>query len=588
MRRFSLFCLIFLICVTTKASAGISYTVDFQGLNDPAALKTIKSLSQLTTLKRRPPVSVNALRYRAESDVPDILKVLHAHGYYEASVDIRIDENENIIDVRILIQPGPVYKIESYTIDLHHGEKKIFCEQATLKNIGILLGKPAWARQILNSEMRLMQILAECGYPLASVEERSVIADGSTKGVRITLNIETGPLSHFGALSLLGLRDVRPRFIDQKVLWQEGEIYDSRIVESTQRDLINTGLFTSTLITHAESLDENDLLPMKIEVTESKHRSINLGASYQTVFGPGLTFGWENRNLGGMGRKLSLQGDITRISHAGTATLLIPDFREPDQELVSQAIAMRESITAYVERSYSVASHVDRKIGRRLRFTAGGKVERLLVTSSVDNGEFTLIEVPLYVRWSSANSLLNPTRGATLEYRAVPTVNLSKPATYYLLQEISQSTYFPLALEDFLVFAQQMTFGFILSPNLSAVPIPKRFLGGSEEELRGYRYRTVSPLKGKKPKGGRAALYYTAEARFRLSETIGLVPFFDMGAVYTTQLPRLKGKWFKSVGLGLRYFSFLGPLRFDVGVPLDRRRGIDPPYRLYITIGQTF
>lgn len=352
---------------------------------------------------------------------------------------------------------------------------------------------------------------------------------------------------------------------------------------------MDSGLFSTVVISHDEVLDEQCELPMKIQVTESKHRSVNIGGSYQTYYGFGLTFGWENRNIGGMGNRLSFQGDVTQRSHSGVATYLLPDFKRIGQDFVWQAQAYHESITAYSERTYNLATRLERKISKRLRIAIGGKAERLYVTASADNGRFSLLEVPLYLRWSTANNLLNPTRGIGIEYQLNPVADLEHFGKVYLYQELTQSAYWPVVKSEFLVLAQKITFGSILSDGLEAVPIPKRFLGGSEEDLRGYRYRTVSPLRGDKPIGGRSAIYYTFETRFRVSPTIGLVPFFDMGNVQLRQFPTFQGEWFKSVGLGVRYFSFMGPFRLDVGFPLNRRKKIhDPAYRILVSVGQSF
>ena len=117
----------------------------------------------------------------------------------------------------------------------------------------------------------------------------------------------------------------------------------------------------------------------------------------------------------------------------------------------------------------------------------------------------------------------------------------------------------------------------------------KLFLGGSENELRGYRYKTVSPLNAhRKPFGGRSAIYATAEIRWKATKTIGIIPFADFGTVTLSQVPDFTAKWFKSVGGGLRYFTFFGPLRFDVGFPLNKRKGIDPNFQIYASVGQTF
>ena len=641
---------LFLLSVIPIAliAKGIPYNVEFEGLDDSKALKSIKLASNLTSLKKRPPASINALRYRADSDIPELIKVLHAHGYYEANVNIQIHEAYKTVQVVVLIEPGPRYKLESYQIHLYcqesdtphraqeglvnldsarqsqieasrsdrrspapsgQGEEKDrfgkvaaspnspnlterginTCCYVSLDDIDIELNRPAIAEGLLNSEQKLMQRLAECGYPLAKIENRDCIVDGNTKTVRIKLDVKMGEKATFGPTSIAGTKRVKPLYIEQKLDWKEGQAYDSREVEKTQKTLIDSGLFSSVLITHEESLDSNGELPLKIEVHETRHRKINLGVSYQTVFGPGLTFGWANYNVGGMGRTLSFQGDITHISQTGVAYYLHPNFNRVGQDMIAQAEAAHESLSkAYSMRSYNILDRFERLISKKLRIGIGVKGERLFVTDSAQNGNFWLLEVPFYLRWSTANSLLNPTRGMTLEYTATPAIDVAVPKDIYFTQQFTGAFYQPLDEKERVVLAEKLTYGFILSNGLAAIPLCKRFLGGSEEDLRGYRYQTVSPLEHGKPIGGRSAIFLTIETRFRLTESIGLVPFIDLGSVYRTALPTIHEKWYKSAGLGLRFFTSMGPFRLDIAFPLDRRNEFDPAYKILVSIGQMF
>ncbi len=570
---------------------GIPYNVEFEGLDDSKALKSIKLASNLTSLKKRPPASINALRYRADSDIPELIKVLHAHGYYEAKVNIQIHEAYKTVQVVVMIEAGPRYKLESYEIHLYCQESATpnTCCYVSLEDIDIELNRPAIAEWLLNSEQKLMQRLAECGYPLAKIENRDCIVDGNSKTVRIKLDVKTGEKATFGPTSIAGNRRVKPLYIEQKLDWKEGQPYDNREIEKTQKTLIDSGLFSSVLITHEESLDSNGELPLKIEVHETRHRKINLGVSYQTVFGPGLTFGWANYNVGGMGRTLSFQGDITHISQTGVAYYLHPNFNRLGQDMIAQAEAAHESLSkAYSMRSYNILDRFERTISKKLRVGLGFKGERLFVTDSAQNGNFWLFEIPFYLRWSTANSLLNPTRGMTLEYTATPAIDLAIPKDIYLTQQFTGAFYQPLDEKERVVLAEKVTYGFILSNGLAAIPLCKRFLGGSEEDLRGYRYQTVSPLDHEKPIGGRSAIYLTVETRFRVTESIGLVPFIDLGSVYRTALPTIHEKWYKSAGLGLRFFTSMGPFRLDIAFPLDRRKEFDPAYKILVSIGQMF
>ncbi len=78
------------------------------------------------------------------------------------------------------------------------------------------------------------------------------------------------------------------------------------------------------------------------------------------------------------------------------------------------------------------------------------------------------------------------------------------------------------------------------------------------------------------------------ELRRRWGGGLGLVGFVDGGMasedVLATELDDLT--W--GVGLGVRYFTPVGPLRLDVAFPLNRRAGIDDPWQLYVSLGQAF
>ena len=528
---------------------------------------------------------MNALRSRAESDIPDMVKALHNRGYYEASIQIGIHEEEEGVDIFVMIQPGPLYLIQDIKIDVISQGKPLICAVLNPDVLGLKIGRAAITTEILDAEQKALALLGECGYPLAVLEKQEMVADYKTKTFVVHFQIEAGPLVKFGETSITGEEWTRQKFFENKISWKEGEFYDTRLVEKTQKKLLDAGIFSSVVITHDSEVDAKEEISLNIEVTESKHRSVNFGASYQTFFGPGLTFGWENRNTMGMGRRLSLQGDVTAHTHTGTATFFVPDCWKIDQDFVSQAQAMQESIFAYHQLDYSITNRVERRIGTKYRVSAGLRLERMIVGKSVKNGTFSLGEIPLYFRWSSTTNLLNPTQGATLEVKVIPSFNFNNTERFYLYNAVNYAFYFGT---ESCILAQQIMVDTILSTYLDAVPVPKRILGGSDQELRGYRYHTVSPLDGHKPIGGRSGIFYTFETRFRLSPTIGLVPFFDMGSVYLTPLPKWHEKWYKSAGLGFRYFTFLGPLRFDVAFPLDRRKHIDEVYRILVSIGQAF
>ncbi len=87
--------------------------------------------------------------------------------------------------------------------------------------------------------------------------------------------------------------------------------------------------------------------------------------------------------------------------------------------------------------------------------------------------------------------------------------------------------------------------------------------------------------------GGRSLFEASLEARIRATETIGIVPFVDVGAAFSSAAPSFDETLRFGLGVGLRYHTAIGPIRVDVATPLDRRRG-EKPVALYISLGQAF
>ena len=68
---------------------------------------------------------------------------------------------------------------------------------------------------------------------------------------------------------------------------------------------------------------------------------------------------------------------------------------------------------------------------------------------------------------------------------------------------------------------------------------------------------------------------------------MGIVRFLDGGMVCRDEVPGIIGDMDWGAGIGLRYFTPIGPLRLDVATPLQPRDG-DPPIQIYVSIGQSF
>ncbi|HSX37204.1 MAG TPA: autotransporter assembly complex family protein [Chlamydiales bacterium] len=570
----------------------LTYEVEFIGMdqNQPCLL-AIQDASQLVSLQKRPPASLNGLRYRMASDIPAILRVLHAFAYYDASIETDLEIQKNLAyKISIFIESGPQFNLASY--EVYNGDCKNIasipnCHPITPVMLGLNINEPALSIEIVNGELNLLHELAKCGYPLAYIDKRRVEVDMASQIVQAAACVQEGPLSKFGPSTFFGLRGIQPRFIQSKIGWTEGQIYNSNLIDETQERLLKTELFSSVYISHDDNLNAQGELPMKLRFTEANHQKISLGAFYGTVDGPGFSFAWIHRNISGNGDTLSARGDVSPALILGNITYKKPDFLTFDQTYRAFGELSQENIKPYHAFIYRFANYIDRTINPETNISLGMKLEHIHVFESASNGTYLLLGAPFFIRYYNADNFLDPTRGLSICYSITPYQSLFFSNEHFMKQRLTSTFYIPMGTPK-LIFAFRAQFGSIAGTERDHIPLSKLFLGGSENELRGYRYKTVSPLNHhNKPLGGRSAIYATAEIRWKVTKTIGIVPFLDLGTVTSSQCPDFTAKWRKSVGGGFRYFTFFGPLRFDIGFPLNKRK-IDHNFQIYASIGQAF
>ena len=141
-----------------------------------------------------------------------------------------------------------------------------------------------------------------------------------------------------------------------------------------------------------------------------------------------------------------------------------------------------------------------------------------------------------------------------------------------------------------MVAAGRIRLGTIVGASSLTIAPSRRLYAGGGGSVRGYGYQQMGPhdLDGD-PIGGRGLAEFALEARVKLKAfggNFGIVPFFDGGSLTTASLPSTKG-WQFGAGLGVRYYSSFGPIRIDVGTPLNPRTS-DGRVAVVVSLGQAF
>lgn len=588
-RKFIYICLCVLF---TPLAATVKYDVNFYGIASKETISVLKAASQLVTLEQYPPATMTGLQRRADADVPILKKALQSFGHYQPEIAIQIDDCGEAAQVNITICPGPVYPFRSFTIQCDPCSDSCCADvldTIPLKNLGVFIGRPALPATILSAEKSLMAALSKRGFPLAYITSREVLADETEHVIDVVISVDMGPEALIGYTEIIGNTTVRDTFILGKIAWCEGDKYHPALIEKTQNALEASGLFSSVSITHAEEADEDGSLPLIIELSEARHRTLGFGAIINTQLGPGITADWEHRNVRGMGEKVTFRTDILELRQRGMLSYTKPDFLCPKQDFITIAEVEQERTEGFKERYFSLSAIIEKQLTDNLRFSYGVGFKELDSEDSNNNGLFTLFKLPLQVRYSNANNLLDPTKGHSVNFKIVPTYQVRDKQFFYTITNLTCSFYHALTEDKRYVFAHKLALGSIFGTSDITIPPPERLYAGTENLLRGYRYMTVSPLDdNNKPIGGRSLMVYSLELRARLNDKFGWVAFYEVGNVYSQVLPQFDYKQLQSAGFGLRYLTPVGPLRADIGVPLNRRRGIDRSVEVYFSIGQAF
>jgi translocation and assembly module TamA len=580
---------------TVRAEAG--YDVALEGVAEKELRSLLESVSKTFELKDRPPATIGLLKRRASEDVDRLLDALKSQGYYAAEVDFDVQEQREPVLVTFHVEPGPVFVLEAVNVELVDEGKIPHEKLPTPQELGLELKKPALARSILDAQDKLIEEMRGKGYAFAKIEERRVIADYSTREVQVTYRVAPGPPARFGPTTITGLQTVEEEFVRGKIPWKEGDRFNAGLLAELRKRLTDTRLFSLVRTLPAEKLEAGELLPITIDVTERKHRTVSAGVSYYTDTGPGVQTSWEHRNILGAGESLKIEAIVSEITYSGSAAFKKPAFRKENQSLLLSSRIADDDTDAYESRNTEFTVLVERELNRTMRIGAGPsfRFARVGEVNEEDDDEedfddrtnFALFSFPAYFNLDTSNDLMNPTRGGRLVTRVTPFTDVLS-STKFLKGYASYTHYWNVLDEPSMILANRAAVGSIVGADRDSIPADVRFYAGGGGSIRGYPYQKVGPINDDDPIGGASLLELSLEMRFKVVGNVGFVVFLDGGSAFESAYPDFDETLRWGAGAGIRYFTPIGPLRLDVGFPLNPISDVHDPFQIYVSLGQAF
>lgn len=359
--------------------ASIPFDWKIEGDIEQNLLETIKNNAPLAS-KEHEISTLSALCQLADSQTDVWQQELQSKGYFSGVIDWTLSQ-ETVPPLLIFkVTTGAVYSFEK--VDFIWSDSNPF--ELNSDDVGLLAGDPACPSKIYEAEEKFLHLMALKGYPLAKIEKREVIADQKKHSIRVNFFVKTGKQVLFGNTKITGNSQVRSDYIEQKITWKEGKKFNPDKVEQTQDNLEATGLFSSVVIKEGTEVDTEGQIPLEIQLTEAKQRTISGGIGFSTQQGLGLSGEWQHRNFRGMGERFDLQTKVWTDVQTGEMNYVIPDMWHSDQDLRFTAQIEHEKTKGYTETSFCLSSMIDKRVNRST-FLSYGTTYKQLRTSHSDN-----------------------------------------------------------------------------------------------------------------------------------------------------------------------------------------------------------
>jgi outer membrane protein insertion porin family len=459
------------------------------------------------------------------------------------------------------------------------------------------------------------------------------------KLVHVTVSIRRGPSCHIERIEVQGNDKTRDKVLRREILIAEGAKYNQTLLERSKDRMTALGYFERVDMSEGDGANPDGLV-ITYEVKERPTGTFQVGAGFSSIEQFILTAQVDQQNLFGHGQSLSLQAQISGIRQLAQIQFVEPYLFSTLWSLSIDASRTKNSFAALTTKQTGggiAFGHpvFDRNLRLALRYSAdftevgastggvfgapnafgaqGALFQQPTFIADVQRGGFTSA-LRLSLTYDSRDNRMFPTKGiyASLSSEAADPY-LGSERTYWRNRYFGR-LYYPLLWGAVLRINTEA--GLITSRSQKGVPLYERFFLGGILSVRGFPYNRLGPLGYVPPEpnpggfntelrlGGNAMLRANVEIEFPIVSSVGIkgVIFTDAGNVWNLekkwcQIPSFENddtrqvcgfnKLRYSAGFGVRWFSPMGPLRFEWGFPFNPKP-YDQEMRFDFTIGQFF
>ncbi len=555
-----------------------------------------------------------ATREDLEDDAKRIIQLYKNSGFYHVDVqhtvhisgestDKTIGERVATAQVTYLIQEGAAVLVDKISIRTDSRETPV-PESDLLPSIPIKIGLRFEEKIYRESKKLLQKQFGARGYPLAEVSGKALVYPATNKAT-VSYVIIPGPRCFFGETTVIGDNlTVKEKIITRARDYQPGELYDTRKVEKTQRNLYNLDVFKAAVIQPEDPDPETGRVPMTLELKPKKRQNVKMGIGYGDEDGIRLKGAWTYRNPVGLAGKLKLEARRSDLMEKVSAGYDQPYFLDSSSALQTEAGMLRETLDSYDSLRWFGTTRFTRKLQRSKALTAAylieySELQDLNLINPEDRTAFRkdnayfISSLFLEMERKTTDNDMNPKKGSDITGSVEIAPSLLGSELTYFKPSIELIKYYRLPFRTVLASRLKLETITDLEKN-EDIPIFKRLFLGGANTVRGYAFQKLGPLDATgNPEGGQSTALANIELRRPIVGIVSGVLFLDMGMVDKEGLQVNGDDMRYSTGCGIRVTTPVGPLRLDIGYKLNPPDNPDGSgkmdrWRLHFNIGHAF
>ena len=564
------------------APAGV-LTTQLDGVDDP--MKSALAAAAEITQYEKKDVSAAQVRRLYSNASEQIVKALEGYGYYNAKTDGELKETPEGWTAVIHVHPGEPIRVSEFTLDVPEPARDEKPVAAAIAAFTPKSGQPFDSTTYDKSKAAVQSALYASGYLDAVNTEHRVEISRSDSRATVTLKWQTGTRYRFGEVVFKGSQ-LDDGFLDRYIPFHSGDFYDQGKLLRLQQKLIDADYFGVVDVMADKEHAHDDIIPINVTLVPAKRNIYTAGIFVDSDIGVGLKGGVTRRWVNGHGHKLKIEALVAQREKSLSGTYTIPLPGENDRSYNLGAIyADTNTQTTQSKTLRLVANETQQWLGFTRVLGINVLTGDFYVATFKNSSTLLYPEASLERKRMDDPTFVRDGYSITLDARGTPGA-LSD--TKFL--QVRGDAKWVHGIGDNQRFIARGSLGATSVDDFSALPPELRFFAGGTSSIRGYAYQTIGPplpaalvpIAQENCKrnstfdcdalilGGKYLAIASAEYEYYFNRNWGIATFVDVGDAFS-QVNAFSTHI--GTGIGLRWRSPVGPLRVDLGVPVNDPEG---------------